>query len=223
MSTLRTLTAQGTRWGLSRRAWRIIVGGFALGLLLGLGAFLLMWLDQRNDKEFYRAEGKPDQVDGQIFEPLPAPLPGESASRGASGMSEAAEAAANRPRPIEQRPSPSVAPSPGNPVAATTAPTQSRPEPTLAPGSQPVAISRPAPKYPSDALRRGESGKVVVRVDVGADGVPTEVSLVERSRSRSLDRAALQAARQWRFRPAQRGGQAIAGTVEIPIEFTLQR
>jgi periplasmic protein TonB len=207
----------GPRFGLSRRAWWVVAGGFGAGVLL----FLMLWLDMRNDGDFYRAENKTDGADGQVFEPLPAPM--ADGDRSASGMSEAAEEAMRNPPPT---PPPVVAPRPvetpaQRPVADNAAQTN-RPASGLAPGSVPVPVSKPAMKYPADALRNGETGKVVVRIEVGADGEPTAVSIVSRSGSRSLDRAAVQAAKRWRFRPAQQNGRAVAAAVEVPIAFTLE-
>ena len=62
----------------------------------------------------------------------------------------------------------------------------------------------------------------MVRVQVDAAGMPGEVSLDKRSGSRDLDRAAMNAVRQWRFQPAQRDGQAIASSLVIPIDFKPQ-
>lgn len=201
---------------LSRRAWLMVAAGFGAGFLV----FLLLWLDMRDNGNFYRAEDKATRIDGQVFEPLPAPMAG--GDRSASGLSEAAQDALRNPRPA---PPPVAAPSQTNvPVQGPVADnSQQNNAPTagLAPGSVPVAISRPAPRYPSDALRNGESGTVLVRIEVGADGEPTAVSVVARSGSRSLDRAAVQAAKRWRFRPAQRDGRAVTGAVEVPIEFAL--
>jgi protein TonB len=70
-------------------------------------------------------------------------------------------------------------------------------------------------------MRRNETGMVRVQVEVGVDGTPLSVSIAASSQSRDLDRAALDAVRKWRFRPAQRDGQAVAGTVVVPIEFRL--
>ena len=91
----------------------------------------------------------------------------------------------------------------------------------LAPGDQPVPLNgqAPPPRYPSEALRRGESGTVLVRVEVDTNGAPAGVALVQRSGSRELDRAAMEAVRNWRFMPAQRDGQAVAASLVIPIEF----
>ncbi|RXE17949.1 energy transducer TonB, partial [Xanthomonas perforans] len=89
------------------------------------------------------------------------------------------------------------------------------------PGDRPVPIQgqMPPPRYPSAALRRGDAGDVVVRVDVDAAGNPGGVTLVQRSGSRDLDRAAMEAVRHWRFHPAQRNGQPVAGSMDIPFEF----
>lgn len=86
-------------------------------------------------------------------------------------------------------------------------------------GPEPVA--RVQPKYPALAYRNREEGSVLVRADVGADGVPGNVSLVRRSGSRDLDQAALAAVREWHFRPAIENGRAVASTVEVPIDFRL--
>lgn len=194
----------------------MVAAGFGAGFLV----FLLLWLDMRDNGNFYRAEDKAARVDGQVFEPLPAPMSG--GDRSASGLSEAAQDALRNPRPM---PPPVAAPSPTDVPAqgpvADGSQQNDAPAVGLAPGSVPVAISRPAPRYPSDALRNGESGTVIVRIEVGADGEPVAVSVVGRSGSRSLDRAAVQAAKRWRFRPAQQNGRAVAGAVEIPIEFAL--
>lgn len=77
------------------------------------------------------------------------------------------------------------------------------------------------PRYPAQALRSGVEGSVSVRIEVDASGTPTDVQVVERSgeRSRDLDRAVIDAARQWRFEPAMKDGKAVAGAVVLPVEF----
>ncbi len=84
-------------------------------------------------------------------------------------------------------------------------------------------IARVQPEYPPAAARLQEEGTVMVRVEVDASGTPTGVSIARRSGSRELDRAALQAVRQWRFRPAIRDGKPAASVVEVPVEFTFHR
>jgi protein TonB len=86
-------------------------------------------------------------------------------------------------------------------------------------GPEPVA--RVQPGYPPTAYRNREEGSVLVRAQVGADGSPTDVTVVRRSGSRDLDNAALDAVRGWHFRPAIENGKAVASTVEVPIDFKL--
>ena len=84
-------------------------------------------------------------------------------------------------------------------------------------------IARVQPGYPPAAFRAGEEGTVVLRVDVDASGNPGNVDIVSRSGSRELDRAAIEAVRKWKFRPAMQGGQAVASQVEVPIDFKMDR
>lgn len=84
-------------------------------------------------------------------------------------------------------------------------------------------IARVQPDYPPEAFRAGQEGTVVLRVDVDASGNPGNVDIVSRSGSRDLDRAAIEAVRKWKFRPAMQGGQAVASQVEVPIDFRMDR
>ena len=193
-------------WRPSRTTWLIVGGAFALGLLL----FLALWMDQRSNQDFYRAPVAPTS-DAPEFDPLPTPLPAGEQPTGASGLEEPdEEALAERPQLIEQAPPPSPpAPAPAVPQPVASA--------------QPVPVSSPPPRYPQEASRRRESGKVLVRIEVGPDGVPTSTSIEESSRSRSLDKAAQDAVKRWRFRPAIVDGRPAAGSVVVPIEFNLDR
>lgn len=199
--------------GAGRRDWRpiwsaalIVAAAFALGLLL----FALLWSRQRHGADVYRATAVAPTSQAPVFAPLPAPMPAGQED-GASGLPEPDERAlAERPRIVER---------PSSPAAAT--PAQPAPAPAPVAASNPVPVSSPAPLYPRSALRRRESGTVRVRVDVGPDGAPTATSVVESSHSRELDRAALDAVRRWRFRPAMADGRPVGGSVVVPIDFKL--
>ena len=83
-------------------------------------------------------------------------------------------------------------------------------------------LSNPAPAYPGASRRMGEEGRVLLRVQVGADGRPTDVSIAKSSGFSRLDDVARETVlRSWRFVPARQGDQAVAGAVKVPIDFTL--
>jgi periplasmic protein TonB len=88
--------------------------------------------------------------------------------------------------------------------------------------ARPVGGEIRPPTYPPDAARRREQGRVLVRVEVAADGTPTTASVAQGSGSPRLDEAALAAVRRSRFVPAMRIGQPVPGTAEVPIVFRLE-
>lgn len=197
---------------LPRNTLKIAGIAFAAGLLL----FLLVWATSRKN-DFYKAEPVPAAQSGEPIAPLPEPLP---AGDGASDMPQAPAPAAQEetPRLVETAPTP---PPPAAPAPLAPGANPEAPASALAPGDRPVPLQgqMPAPRYPPAALRRGDRGTVIVRVDVDATGYPGGVALVQRSGSRDLDRAAMEAVRQWRFQPAQRDGRAVTGSLDVPFDF----
>lgn len=202
-------------WLPSHRVWLWMLLAFAVGLLL----FALVWLRGRNQHDFYRAGEAPPTSAAAEYEPLPVPS-GERSGETHGLESPSAPAGHENglvdvepPRVIETAPPPM----PPSPAAAPAAPMVATTQPT------PLAGSTPAPGYPARALRRGESGTVLVQAHIGPDGIPTSVTVARGSGSRLLDRAAVDAVRRWRFQPALQDGRPTAGTVNVPIEFTPQR
>jgi protein TonB len=53
----------------------------------------------------------------------------------------------------------------------------------------------------------------MLRVLVGIDGKPVEIEIEKSSRSRLLDRAAMDAVRSWVFNPGLKAGQPVQGYV----------
>lgn len=206
MSASRSSSGKNITFQLPRRSLMIAGIAFGVGVLL----FLVVWLSTRNN-DFYKAG--PAQTPQQVaeVEPLPEPLP---AAAGSSDMPDA------RPLPVDEQPQlvetappppPTTAPAPAPDAAPVATAAGDRP--------QPIADQSPPPSYPPAALRNGVEGSVVVRVDVDATGVPFNVTIVQRSGSRDLDRAATDAVRRWRFLPAQNNGQAVVGSIEVPFDF----
>lgn len=65
-------------------------------------------------------------------------------------------------------------------------------------------------------------GTVILRVLVGEDGAPLEVSIERSSGNRSLDTAARnQVLRRWKFQPAIDGGKPVRAYGLIPVDFKL--
>ena len=191
-------------------AWWIVAGAFVAGLAL----FLLVWSGKRGEFEFYRAGDGIERMEGQVFEPLPVPLPaGQDPASGMDGRPPARTEQAPR---IDQH-----AASPDAPAATPGTPAASPAKGATAAGnaSAPRALSAPPPAYPRSSLRSGVSGNVQLRIEVGADGVPTDVEVVGSSHNRELDRAAVQAVRRWRFQPAMRNGVPEAASVQQTISF----
>lgn len=83
-------------------------------------------------------------------------------------------------------------------------------------------LNNPAPKYPRVSRRRGETGKVLLKVNVSPQGRAAEVKLYRSSGSRHLDKAAHQTVTRWQFVPAKRGNTPISAWVIVPIEFKLR-
>lgn len=93
--------------------------------------------------------------------------------------------------------------------------------PLIPPRPLTAAAGNRAPAYPESARRRRESGRVMLRVAVSAEGRATEVAVALSSGSAVLDAAAADAVRGWRFVPATRGGLTVAGVAEVPVRFNL--
>lgn len=80
------------------------------------------------------------------------------------------------------------------------------------------------PPYPRDAIARRIEGTVMLRVLVGVDGSPLEVSIHRSSGDRRLDAAAREhVLRRWSFQPALRDGQPVQAIGLVPIDFRLDR
>lgn len=86
--------------------------------------------------------------------------------------------------------------------------------------SLPAVVHNPAPLYPSDALRARRMGRVVLHVGIAADGSVTEATVYRSSGVRSLDRAALEAVRKWRFESSESASVPVRYAA-VPIRFEI--
>ncbi len=136
-----------------------------------------------------------------------------------------------------------------SPAMAAVAPPEPTPQPTLVPvatataapptpvppvregdlvteGSQvkpPVLVKQVSPVYPPVAGRLQVSGEVSLRALVGIDGSVEKVEILQVTRKGvGFEKAAEDAVRQWRFRPATKNGVKVESWVPIRIPFVLQ-
>lgn len=75
-------------------------------------------------------------------------------------------------------------------------------------------LKRVEPEYPAAAARAGTEGFVEVEFTVNAAGTVESVSVVNARPSRTFERAAVQAVKQWTFAP---GG----GRGKVRLDFSL--
>jgi protein TonB len=135
----------------------------------------------------------------------PTPLPVQAPLADASPMPLPAAAA---------DPAPTVA-EPSVPPTSVSAPLE---------GMQLQYLRAPAPPYPREALRDGLQGSVLLRVLVGVDGQPLEVSIAKSSGHKVLDQAAReQVLRRWKFHAAMQQGTPVQAYGLVPIDFSLSR
>ncbi len=215
---LATPTALGRRAEARRAVSPLLVAGAAVAV--GLLAFaLVLWrqpdpVPSHGDLTAPRVNGELRSlpapgvaVDGGVRMPRVAP---DDGPRARIDDPEPASAGAAMPPAASSRPVVEPAPWPrGDAAAAGT--------------TAPIPVDMPPPRYPPGALRRGESGEVVLRVEVDARGRPARVDVLSSSGATDLDRAAVAAASRWRFRPALRDGVPVTANVDVPIAFDRPR
>jgi len=137
-----------------------------------------------------------------------------------------------QPEPMTELPK-SDAPKPEGPkevarvMPVVKAPAFAKPDPKPEPkapvfteAAPAMAIDRePQPAIPEDLRADALDKTCVVRFTVGPDGSTIRVQIAQSSGNNELDRAALDAARQWKFKPATRDGEPVESQVNLHIEF----
>jgi protein TonB len=161
-----------------------------------------------------------------VPKPFPKPAPQPASPREATSSSEPAPAAAIM---VASEPAPATtAKSEDTSAAVAAAPAvgagRGRGEgPVVGARFNAGYLNNPVPPYPPQSRRRGEEGKVILRVLVSKEGLALQVEVDTSSGSNRLDESALNTVRKWRFIPARRGGAAIDSWVRVPILFRLEQ
>ena len=73
------------------------------------------------------------------------------------------------------------------------------------------------PVYPAIALKAGVSGAVIIEATIGADGKVIDAQVLRSIPM--LDEAALDAVRQWEYRPTFLNGVAVPVVMTVTINF----
>ncbi|WP_318317554.1 energy transducer TonB [Stenotrophomonas maltophilia] len=188
-------------------SWPRIVG-IAFVIALHLAAFMMLLIPAVAPKAV--AEKERNVMVTIVDAPLPPPVKNLSPPKPSPvpppPQAPVVDVPEPRPSDIVTPPSPPAPPAPATSIEAS------------------VDISSKAmnpPRYPPAAFRAGIQGEVILIIDVDANGNVTNVTVEKSSRNRDLDRAAMEAARKWRFNAAESGGKKAAGRVRVPVNFAL--
>ncbi|MCA3308168.1 MAG: energy transducer TonB [Roseomonas sp.] len=157
--------------------------------------------------------------------PPPAPVaepPPELAEKPPGPPHEVAEAPPERRPPPQQRARQTAAPQPVRLNAALQGMESFTLEGRTSPPEALDAARNRRPNYPEASRRRGEQGVVRVELLVDPNGRVVDVRLLESSGFSALDAEAVKTVRDWRFRPAQRAGVPVAGSITTAVHFRLE-
>jgi TonB family protein len=85
--------------------------------------------------------------------------------------------------------------------------------------TKPILTTTAAVSYPEESRKLNEQGDVVIDVLVNEDGTPLETNVRSSSGYPRLDKAALGAAKHWRFKPALDDGKPVDAWISVPMRF----
>jgi TonB family protein len=85
----------------------------------------------------------------------------------------------------------------------------------------PQLIRKVDPEYSEEGRKAKFEGTVILNVEIDPDGVPQNIE-VRRSVGLGLDEKAVEAVRQWRFKPGLKGGLPVPAQVTIEVNFRLR-
>jgi protein TonB len=87
--------------------------------------------------------------------------------------------------------------------------------------ARPTPVKTPPPEYPTSMKQKGVSGLVALRVDIDETGAVTGCT-VSKSSNAEFEQPAINAVKNWKFKPAQKGGAAVKISLILPIKFSVE-
>lgn len=85
----------------------------------------------------------------------------------------------------------------------------------------PVPVKTPPPKYPESLKREGVSGLVAVVIVIDEKGMIIGSSIAKSSNP-EFEKPALDAVKNWKFKPAKKDGVAVKVRVTVPLRFNVE-
>jgi protein TonB len=110
---------------------------------------------------------------------------------------------------------------PPAPIVKASAPPPSAPVPVGGDVQAGMLLFGPKPAYPRIAITTRAEGTVRIQAVIGRDGATRNLQLI--SGPPLLVAAAMEAVRQWRYRPTLLNGQPVEVITVIDVNFTLSR
>jgi protein TonB len=86
---------------------------------------------------------------------------------------------------------------------------------------RPVLLVKVEPSYPHVARRAGLGGRVTLRAVIAEDGSVESVEVFASTNS-LFDNAAIEAVRQWRYRPALMNGRPVRVYFSVVVSFIVR-
>ena len=87
--------------------------------------------------------------------------------------------------------------------------------------SEPVLLTHVQPEFSEEARRTKTPGVVTVDIIVDSKGMPQNIHVV-RSAGMGLDEKAVEAVKQYRFRPAMKNGKPVAVEMTVVVSFEIE-
>ncbi len=88
------------------------------------------------------------------------------------------------------------------------------------PSRSPQPLAMVSPNHPKALLEKRQGGDAEIECLVGLDGRPTELRVLNATHA-ELGEAAMEALRQWTFKPGIRNGQPAPWRVRVPFNFPM--
>ena len=85
--------------------------------------------------------------------------------------------------------------------------------------SEPVLIHKVEAEYPEEAKEAGVAGEVVLRIRIETDGTTTILETLK-PLGHGCTEAAINAAEQWKWEPAEKNGKSVEAEGIIKVSFT---